>query len=142
MMLCLKICIIINIQNRLIVSGSSCSSRFVCLTALHFVITMYTHHTHTYMIMLCSIFANYNRMLVVHLVVASKMDAALKTQSWPPFVHIYVTSRKVRWIILSLEIHRLCMITRLILLFFSHDHACLYSNKRTYCKKQSLPQKE
>ena len=92
---------------------------------------VYTHRTHTYMIMLCSIFANHNRMLVVHLVVASKVNAAMKTRSWPPFVRMYVTFRKVRWIILSLEIHRLCVITRLIISFFSHNHACLYSNKRT-----------
>ena len=51
----------------------------------------------------CSIFAKHNRMLVVHLAVTSKIDAALKTQPWPPFVCIYVTSRKVRWNILSLE---------------------------------------
>ena len=64
---------------RLIVNCSLCLSRWFCLIALHFVVTMYTHRKHTYMIMLCSIFTNHNRMLVVHFVVTSKIDAAMKT---------------------------------------------------------------
>ena len=95
---------IIEIYKRLIVSRSSCSSRWFCFIALHFFVTMYTHRTHTYMIMFCSTFTNHNRMLVVHFVVTSEIDAALKTQPWPTFVRIDVNSRKVRWIVLSLGI--------------------------------------
>ena len=83
---------------------------------------MYTHRTHTYIIMLCRIFSNHNRLLVVHFVITSKIDATTKTCQWPTFVRIYVSNRRVRWIVLSLEIHKLCMIARLILFSGTTTH--------------------
>ena len=75
------------------------------LIALHFVVTMNTHRTHTYMIILCSIFTNHDRMLVVHFVVTSKIDATLRTKPWPTFIPIDTSISEVRRIVLTYEIH-------------------------------------
>ena len=45
-------------------------------------------------------------------------------------IAIDVCSRKVRWIDLSLEIHRLCMIARLILSFLPQPHMSIYNQQK------------
>ena len=84
-----------------------------CCFLLVLFIVMVVHHcftfccnneytlTHTYMIMLCSIFTNHKRMLVHHLVVTSKINATLNTRLWLTFICIDVSNRKVRRIVLS-----------------------------------------